>query len=63
MHATWINIEYVVVNENIQSQKEKYTSMRYNSQISLDRKQTTGCLGLGGEVNGKLLFNGNKISL
>lgn len=39
MHATWINVEYVVVNENSQSQKEKYyTSMRYNSQISLDRK-------------------------
>ena len=38
MHATWINVEYVVVNENVQSQKEKYTSMRYNSQISLDRK-------------------------
>ena len=39
MHATWINVEYVVVNENSQSQKEKYyTSMRFNSQISLDRK-------------------------
>ena len=63
-----MNFEDIILSEISQVQKDKYgmillTGGTQNRQIHTDKKCIRGYQGLGGEGNGKLLFNGYRVSV
>lgn len=63
-----MNLKVTVLSEISQSQKDRHGSRGSNyaglksCQIRRDRKQDSGCQGLGEEAGGELVFNGDRLS-